>query len=72
MMQKSTWCMEVEKPIAVVMMPQRKHPKATMCVLSYLSPRIPLTGELRACRSGINEYQRTEPYEGISLTHGQV
>lgn len=37
--------------MAVVMMPHRKQPKATMCVLSYLSPKIPLTGELMACRA---------------------
>lgn len=27
---RHTWCIDVERPIAVVMIPQRKQPKATM------------------------------------------
>ena len=48
-----TWWMEEDIPTSAVMMPHRKHPNAAMCVLSYLSPRIPLTGELSACTASI-------------------
>ncbi len=36
-------------PMAAVMMPQRKHPKETICVRSTLFPTTPLIGELSAC-----------------------
>lgn len=39
----------MEKPIAAVMMPQRKVPTATMMMRLYLSPSIPVNGENRAC-----------------------
>ena len=50
---------EVERPIAVVMTPQRKQPKATMCVRSYLSPSMPLIGELTAYTTNQEETQRS-------------
>ena len=39
----------MEKPIAAVMMPQRKVPAATMMMRLYLSPSIPVKGENSAC-----------------------
>ena len=39
----------MERPIAAVMMPQRKVPTAIMMMRLYLSPRIPVKGENNAC-----------------------
>eukprot|EP00193_Tetraselmis_chui_P018718 CAMPEP_0177772612 /NCGR_PEP_ID=MMETSP0491_2-20121128/12343_1 /TAXON_ID=63592 /ORGANISM="Tetraselmis chuii, Strain PLY429" /LENGTH=133 /DNA_ID=CAMNT_0019290489 /DNA_START=550 /DNA_END=953 /DNA_ORIENTATION=- len=39
----------VTKPNMAVIMPQTLHPNAITQVLSYLSPRMPLIGELSAC-----------------------
>ena len=43
-------------PMAAVMMPQRKHPKDTMCVRSTLFPTTPLIGELNACIHHITKW----------------
>ena len=46
---RSTWCMDVDRPIAKVMMPHKNAPSEMMLVRSYLSPNTPLIGEDSAC-----------------------